>query len=143
LVQSIGSDGSPLCFQKHRHTENPGAHDKKDTQPRVQLRMAATATDGVQTTAHTGGHRSWKVVAFPKVCYCALSHFATAQGQNLTDVPMRKDGIRPAFACLKIVIRETDSSLARSSAVRARPVRSICSASESSKDCMASPKEIS
>jgi hypothetical protein len=38
---------------------------------------------------------------------------------------MRNDGILPAFACLKIVILETVNMLASSSAVKARPIRSI------------------
>ena len=42
---------------------------------------------------------------------------------------MRNDGIRPAFACLKIVILETVNMLASSSAVKARPIRSIRSGS--------------
>ena len=76
--------------------------------------------------------------------YCILSQLATAFGQNLTDVPMRNDGIRPAFACLKIVIRETDNNFARSSAVRAWPVRSICSISvmDVSEDGMVLPKQL-
>ena len=43
---------------------------------------------------------------------------------------MRNDGIRPAFACLKIVILETVNILASSSAVNARPIRSIRSGSD-------------
>jgi hypothetical protein len=43
---------------------------------------------------------------------------------------MRNDGIRPAFACLKIVILETVNMLASSSAVKARPIRSIRSGSD-------------
>jgi hypothetical protein len=49
---------------------------------------------------------------------------------NLTHVPMRNDGILPAFACLKIVIFETVNMLASSSAVNARPIRSILSGSD-------------
>ena len=44
------------------------------------------------------------------------SQFATARGSNLTQVPIRKDGILPAFASLKIVILET---LNRSESCRA------------------------
>jgi len=58
---------------------------------------------------------------------------------------MRNDGMRPAFACLKIVIRETARTLASSSAVNAWPVRSIWSANvmvvETSEDGMVLPKE--
>ena len=43
---------------------------------------------------------------------------------------MRNDGIRPAFACLKIVILETVNMLASSSVVKARPIRSIRSGSD-------------
>jgi len=56
------------------------------------------------------------------------SHCATARGSNLTHVPTRNEGMRPAFACLKIVIRETDRTRASSSAVKAWPVFSIWSA---------------
>jgi hypothetical protein len=41
---------------------------------------------------------------------------------------MRNDGMRPALACLKIVILETVNISASSFAVRARPIRSIRSA---------------
>ena len=58
------------------------------------------------------------------------SHCATVFGSNRTHVPMRNDGIRPAFACLKIVILETVNMLASSSAVIARPIRSIRSGSD-------------
>src|SRR5229473_1375396 len=58
------------------------------------------------------------------------SHRATDVGSNRTQVPMRNDGIRPAFACLKIVILETVNMLASSSAVKARPIRSIRSGSD-------------
>src|SRR6185295_16275218 len=51
-------------------------------------------------------------------------------GSNRTQVPMRNDGILPAFACLKIVILETVNMLASSSAVNARPIRSIRSGSD-------------
>jgi hypothetical protein len=47
------------------------------------------------------------------------SHRATDVGLNRTQVPMRNDGILPAFACLKIVILETVNMLASSSAVKA------------------------
>src|SRR6266436_3318931 len=59
-----------------------------------------------------------------------LSHRATDVGSNRTQVPMRNDGILPAFACLKIVILETVNMLASSSAVKARPIRSIRSGSD-------------
>jgi len=62
--------------------------------------------------------------------YLPLSHRATDVGSNRTQVPMRNDGIRPAFACLKIVILETVNMLASSSAVNARPIRSIRSGSD-------------
>jgi hypothetical protein len=45
-------------------------------------------------------------------------------------VPIRNDGILPAFACLKIVILETVNMPASSSAVRARPIRSILSGND-------------
>jgi integrase len=48
-----------------------------------------------------------------------LSHCATALGSKRTHVPIRNEGIRPAFACLKTVIFETFSVLDSSSAVRA------------------------
>jgi hypothetical protein len=47
------------------------------------------------------------------------NQFATEWGSNLTHVPMWNEGMRPAFACLKIVIRETDNRRANSSAVKA------------------------
>lgn len=62
--------------------------------------------------------------------YCRRSQFAVDLGSNLTQVPMRNDGIRPAFACLKIVIRETPNISASSSAVSARPILSIRSAKD-------------
>ena len=62
--------------------------------------------------------------------HISRSHCATVFGSNRTQVPMRNDGILPAFACLKIVILETVNMLARSSAVRARPIRSIRSGSD-------------
>jgi hypothetical protein len=62
--------------------------------------------------------------------YIPLSHRATEVGSNRTQVPMRNDGIRPDFACLKIVILETVNMLASSSAVKARPIRSIRSGSD-------------
>ena len=37
-------------------------------------------------------------------------HSATACGSNRTHVPILNEGILPLAACLKIVIRETDSS---------------------------------
>ena len=58
------------------------------------------------------------------------SHRATDVGSNRTQVPIRNDGILPAFACLKIVILETVNMLASSSAVKARPIRSIRSAND-------------
>jgi hypothetical protein len=58
------------------------------------------------------------------------SHRATDVGSNRTQVPIRNDGILPAFACLKIVIFDTFSVLDSSSAVRARPIRSIRSGSD-------------
>jgi hypothetical protein len=58
------------------------------------------------------------------------SHRATDVGSNRTQVPMRNDGILPALACLKIVILETVNMLASSSAVKARPIRSIRSGSD-------------
>lgn len=45
------------------------------------------------------------------------SQFATARGSKRTHVPMRNEGMRPALACLKIVIRETANSSANSLAV--------------------------
>ena len=54
----------------------------------------------------------------------ARSHRATDFGSNRTQVPMRNDGIRPALACSKILL-ETVNMLASSSAVKARPIRSI------------------
>src|SRR6266478_3322843 len=62
--------------------------------------------------------------------HISRSHRATDVGSNRTHVPMRNDGIRPAFACLKIVILETVNMLASSSAVNARPIRSIRSDSD-------------
>jgi len=62
--------------------------------------------------------------------HIARSHCATVFGSNRTQVPMRNDGIRPAFACLKIVILETVNMLASSAAVNARPIRSIRSAND-------------
>src|SRR5260370_18467870 len=64
------------------------------------------------------------------VPYILRSHVPTDFGSNLTQVPIRNDGILPAFACLKIVILETVNMLASSSAVRARSIRSIRSAND-------------
>ena len=50
---------------------------------------------------------------------CVRSQFATARGSNRTHVPMRNEGMRPAFACLKIVTCETAKILDNSLAVRA------------------------
>jgi len=47
------------------------------------------------------------------------SHFATARGSNRTHVPTRKHGMRPAFASLNTVMRETANNSASSEAVRA------------------------
>lgn len=38
--------------------------------------------------------------------YILRSQFATVCGSKRTHVPMRKDGMRPAFACLKMVTLE-------------------------------------
>ena len=62
--------------------------------------------------------------------HISRSHCATVFGSNRTQVPMRNDGIRPSFACLKIVILETVNILASSSAFKARPIRSIRSGSD-------------
>ena len=73
------------------------------------------------------------------------SQSATVFASKRTHVPMRNEGMRPAFACLKIVIRETASTFASSSAVNAWPVRSIWSANvmgvETSEDGMVLPKQ--
>jgi len=45
---------------------------------------------------------------------------------------MRNEGILPAAACLKMVTFDTERSFAKSSAVRARPIFSIWSASDTS-----------
>lgn len=42
--------------------------------------------------------------------YIVRSRFATMTGSKRTHAPLRNEGIRPAFACLKIVIRETAST---------------------------------
>jgi hypothetical protein len=62
--------------------------------------------------------------------HISRSHCATVFGSNRTQVPMRNDGILPAFACLKIVTLATVNILASSSAVKARPIRSIRSAND-------------
>jgi hypothetical protein len=62
------------------------------------------------------------------VFYMRRNQFATARGSNLTQVPILKHGMRPAFANLKIVMRDTVNISASSSAVSARPIRSIRSA---------------
>ena len=62
--------------------------------------------------------------------HISRSHCATDFGSNRTQVPMRNDSILPAFACLKIVILETVNMLASSSAVNARPIRSIRSGND-------------
>jgi hypothetical protein len=69
-------------------------------------------------------------VSYLRSLHIPLSHRASDIGSNRTQVPMRNDGIRPAFACLKIVIFETVNMLASSSAVNARPIRSILSGSD-------------
>jgi hypothetical protein len=51
--------------------------------------------------------------------YMLRNQFATALGSNLTHVPIRKQGMRPTFASLKTVMRDTDSNSASSTAVRA------------------------
>jgi hypothetical protein len=43
-----------------------------------------------------------------------LNHFATARGSNRTQVPILKEGMRPAFASLNTVMRDTANNWARS-----------------------------
>jgi hypothetical protein len=57
--------------------------------------------------------------------YILRNQLATARGSNRTQVPILKLGMRPAFAILKIVMRETDRYSATSTAVRAREIFSI------------------
>ena len=52
--------------------------------------------------------------------YFSRYQAATTRGSNRTQVPILKQGIRPAFANLKIVIRETASNSESWAAVRAR-----------------------
>jgi len=66
------------------------------------------------------------------IVHIFLNQFAIAFGSNRTHVPTLNDGILPAFACLKIVIFETPSNLASSSAVMAPSMRSMCSARNAS-----------
>ena len=80
---------------------------------RLQLRSVRSDFTGTKATLHF-----------------SRSQRATDFGSNRTQVPMRNDGILPAFACLKIVILETVNMLASSSAVKARPIRSIRSGSD-------------
>ncbi len=51
------------------------------------------------------------------------SNFATEWGSKRTHVPMRNKEMRPRFACLKIVMRETATMLASSLAVLPGPSR--------------------
>jgi len=51
--------------------------------------------------------------------YIFLNQCATARGSNRTQLPILKHGMRPAFASLKTVIRETANNVASSAAVRA------------------------
>ena len=53
--------------------------------------------------------------------YCLESQSAVLFGSNRTQVPTRKEGIRPFFACLNTVTGDTFRSAASSFAVRARP----------------------
>ncbi len=73
---------------------------------------------------------AFKVAFAAIILYILRSHVPTDFGSNLTHVPMRNDGILPAFACLKIVTFETVNIPASSSAVKARPIRSIRSAND-------------
>ena len=73
---------------------------------------------------------AFKVVFAAIILYIRRSQVPTDFGSNLTQVPIRNDGILPAFACLKIVILETVNILASSSAVKARSIRSIRSAND-------------
>src|ERR1700730_18573937 len=73
---------------------------------------------------------AFKVAFAAIILYIFRSHVPTDVGSNRTHVPMRNDGILPAFACLKIVILETVKMLASSSAVKARPIRSLLSGSD-------------
>jgi hypothetical protein len=62
---------------------------------------------------------AFKVAFAAIILYIFRSHVPTDFGSNLTQIPIRNDGILPAFACLKIVILETVNMLASSSAVKA------------------------
>ena len=48
------------------------------------------------------------IASDPQDYYCFLSQSAVVFGSNRTHVPILKQGIRPAFACLKIVMRENE-----------------------------------
>src|SRR5215471_13366147 len=69
--------------------------------------------------------------------HCCLNHLATLCGSKRTDVPMRKQGICPARARLKIMMRESERSSASSTAVNAWPICSILSARDCpERDCV-------
>jgi hypothetical protein len=76
------------------------------------------ATFGLLPAAFDSPSRQLKD-GFTPTNYCERSHCATVPGSNLTQVPMRNDGIRPALACLKIVILDSAKMCASSSAVKA------------------------
>lgn len=57
--------------------------------------------------------------------YILRNQLPTARGSNLTQVPIRRHGMRPALANLKTVMRETDWYSATSTAVIAWEIFSI------------------
>ena len=55
----------------------------------------------------------------PPPGYILRNQFAIAHGSNRTQEPIRKEGMRPVFASLKTVMRDTANNRASSRAVRA------------------------
>src|ERR1700726_2444021 len=65
---------------------------------------------------------AFKVAFAAIILYICRSHVPTDFGSNLTQVPIRNDGILPAFACLKIVILDTVNVLEVSHTVKGRSI---------------------
>lgn len=119
-----------LRERSRRDTALPAECSKGEAQPlEVRLLVSSFASPCVHfadyRTAVSHARDAVFVVARP-----VRIHAAIAWGSKRTQVPIRNEGILPLFACLKMVMRETASIWASSSAVRAWPSASILSASD-------------
>jgi hypothetical protein len=114
----------------HLQARNAGGGQGAVCIRRQWRRRQSNALRGLIAVAKPSEKALGSFVWYLRSLHIPLSHRATDFGSKRTQVPMRKDGIRPAFACLKIVILETVNMLASSSAVKARSIRSILSGSD-------------